>query len=481
MKKILFFTVLVVLLASHTAKTQCTVSDVAIELKSTVEVGGQCQVVFDLSWNQDVNNGNKFAYLHLWTSSQYPNLLANGLAYTPTSNFPDATDLINALATIVIDSNGTLIPHIGTVYYPDPTVIPLTTGLSVIQEVVGDSIERMTIRNISLTIPVCTGVTIIGDIWASQAENGHNVHCVSSGVSVVIGNPRVSGFLFCDLPRKYNVQIRNVDTVSITVSYDIFIDEGDAVYEPLEHDFLITDTIGPIVLAPGEIYNSGPQTYLPYSNQKPYSDNGLWVEVSTVGYPNKTIAFIANTCIPLPVVFGSFTARRTNEIVNLTWETNSEIDCRGFEIQRRTGNEAFKAIATVPSRAIGGNSQALLRYTYGDLNRQQGISEYRIREIDLNERSFYSEIRMVRGPGQKNGVIVAPNPSHNGQVNVLFEARGIQDMRLYDATGRLVRQWPSIATGSLLIEKLHPGFYTIQLIDRQTGDKTTEKFIIAAY
>lgn len=456
---------------------QCEVSNVAIELVSATEVTGGCEVVFNFSWQQEANNGNKKAFIHLWNASQYPDLEGSGLAYNNSADAPTASDLALALTTIVIDGNGSATPTIGLTYYPDPGVPVLTTGLSIVKESISTLSERVMVKGIKLIVPNCSGAGIMGDIWASQADHGQNVHCVSAGVSFIVGNPRVTGLLFCQLPRQYNVQITNIGDAPIEVSYNVYIDEGDGIYEPISHDLKITDTaVGPISLNPGDVNNSGIQSYLPWSNLKPYSDHGLWVEVSQTGTTHKTIYFISNTCIPLPVEFVGFTAQRDEGMVKLNWETASESDCYGFEIQRRSGGSDFTTVAFVASLAPSGNSQSLLHYQFSDFNPVKFVTEYRLRQKDLNGSTRYSEIRFVRGMGQTTGVLVYPNPSVNGQVNVLFDEPAKRDIALLDNTGRMIRQWRGFNGNLLQIDNLHTGSYIIQVISADTRQKITRKF-----
>lgn len=459
---------------------QCTVTNLAVELKSINTIGNECQVVFDFSWDQDVNNGNKFAYVHLWRSDQYPDLNGNGLAYTNSADYPGSADLANALATIVIDGNGTATPTIGTVYHPEATVPVLSAGVTVVKEAINAVWERMTVQNITLLIPACTGTGLTGDIWASQAENGKNVHCVSSNVSIIVGNPRIVGLLFCQVPRQYNAQISNVGAADITISYKVYIDEGDGVYEPQTHDLLITPSpVGPTTLTPGATYNSGIQSYLPWSNQKPYSDHGLWIEVTTVGFPNKTVSFVENTCIPLPVNFITFTAKRNQSTVHLYWETATESNNSGFEIQRQIGNGAFQPIVFIPTKAIMGNSEQKLSYTYDDVNPSTVANTYRIRQIDITRQSRFSEVRAVRGIGQREGILVYPNPITNGAVYVLFDNVNIShDIIMIDENGKIVKQWNNVMTQRLLINDMVPGIYTLRLVDRSTKEMTNVRIVV---
>lgn len=477
MKKIIFTLVIAAMGTWYNGYSQCEVSNLAVELESATEVPGGCQVVFNFSWDQEANAGNKYAYIHLWRTDQYPDLSGNDLAYEPASNCPSAIDLTNALGTIVINENGSATPYIGNQYHPEIEAPVLYTGLTVNREVVNSELVRMTVSNITLTIPSCTGVGITGDIWASQAANGSNVHCLSAGVTMVVGNPRVTGLLFCQLPRRYSVQISNVGDASMDVTYNVYIDEGDGYYEPTSHDLKITATpMGPYTIAAGTMFQSGIQSYLPYSNTKPYSDRGLWVEVTEVGTSHKTVHYIANSCIPLPVNMLSFSARRDDNNVALAWETGTEADCDGYEIQRRIGAGEFTSIAFVPTKAPGGNSQSLLRYTYFDNNPVKSVSEYRIKQKDLDGKYAFSEIRYVRGMSQDAGILIYPNPTVNGQVNVIFDETGRKDINLLDNSGRLIRQWRSFNGSNLQISNLRPGSYLVRIVGDDGGFAVTKKF-----
>ena len=482
MKKIVLTCYALVIFFIQQLNAQCNVSNLAIQLQSATIQNGQCQVLFNFSWTQDVNNGNKFAVIHFWRSDQYPALELNGLAYVPTSNRPMSNDLVDALATIVILNNGDPVPTIGTVYHPDPTVSVLSTGLTVHKEnTATNGVYRMTVKNIALTIPNCLGVGLTGDIWASQQAHGDNVHCVKSNVSVIIGNPRVTGLMICPLPRQYSTQITNVGPDPIDVSYNIYIDEGDAVFEPTVHDLKITSTpVGPYNLTSGQTYNSGPQGYPPYSSTLPYANFGLWIEVIIVGFPNTSLYFISNTCIGLPVHFGTFIAKREKAIVKLNWETLTEADNRGFEIERKIGNGSYEVIAFVSTKAIDGNSQDKLSYEYDDNNPSTLISLYRIRQIDINNGSSYSEYRAVAGLGKNNILQVYPNPVRNGRVNIIYaDPTKTYDLSLFDQHGRAIAEWRNYNRQYIYLGTIQPGIYTLRVVEPGLKLASIIKLVVA--
>src|SRR5215212_7939342 len=130
MKKVLFFLFILSIGAFARLNAQCTISRVAIEIVSFNST--TCQVVFNLSWQQEVNNGNKFAFIHLWTTPNYHTPAANWAnMYSSPPKAPEAADLINSLATISIFNNETATPTIGTTYPNDAAITPLTAGLTV--------------------------------------------------------------------------------------------------------------------------------------------------------------------------------------------------------------------------------------------------------------------------------------------------------------------------------------------------------------
>jgi hypothetical protein len=179
----------------------------------------------------------------------------------------------------------------------------------------------------------------------------------------------------------------------------------------------------------------------------------------------------------LPVTFKSFTATRVKNSVNLKWETSSEENNKGFEVERKTTGGWIK-VAYAASKAQNGNSGSVLTYTVSDLNTESGISQYRIRQVDLDGASKFSEVRTVRGEQQAAKVLVYPNPSSESKVNVLFDAPGtLYNVELIDINGRIVKQWASVAN-NLTITDLTPGQYMLRAQNKSTLQITSEKIVI---
>jgi hypothetical protein len=184
-------------------------------------------------------------------------------------------------------------------------------------------------------------------------------------------------------------------------------------------------------------------------------------------------------CAALPVGLKSFNAKRSNRTnVNVSWETVTEQSTAGFVVERNI-NGNWEQVADVPSQAVGGNSNSLLVYTVNDLNPAKGISQYRIRILDLDGVAKLSDIRSVRGEGQKGTTIVYPNPSNDGKVNVVFQGEfAKRDVTVQDMSGRIIKQWRNFTNNNIQIDNLTPGFYTIRIVDTETGEQNVEKVVV---
>lgn len=190
------------------------------------------------------------------------------------------------------------------------------------------------------------------------------------------------------------------------------------------------------------------------------------------------VVVVPNSCIPLPVDFKSFTAARNRSNVQLRWETSMEMNNTGFAVERNI-NGSWQQIAWVPTQAVNGNSDAILSYSYLDMNSHKGISQYRIRQVDQDSKSKYTEIRSVRGDGQLGKTIVYPNPTVDGKVNIVFEdAAATRDISVSDMSGRMVRQIKGITANNITIDNLNPGMYTVRIVSPETGEQVVEKVIV---
>lgn len=184
----------------------------------------------------------------------------------------------------------------------------------------------------------------------------------------------------------------------------------------------------------------------------------------------------------LPVTLVDFTAARTSKVrVKLQWETATEQNNRGFEIERRLENEnSFATLGFVPSKALDGNSTGKLQYSMTDPNGYGGISYYRLKQLDRDGRSAHSLIKAVKGAGQTTvSVLLWPNPAR-GQFSIRLDgATGIKDAFITNASGQTVRSIRLSNNEQVNIQGLTAGSYILTVLHAfGQGEHFTEKIVV---
>ncbi|HCY75403.1 MAG TPA: hypothetical protein DHV28_05740 [Ignavibacteriales bacterium] len=91
----------------------------------------------------------------------------------------------------------------------------------------------------------------------------------------------------------------------------------------------------------------------------------------------------------IPVELTSFVGSSVNGNVVLNWNTATETNNSGFEIQRSTDKVNFSNVAFVPGF---GTTTEPRSYSYTDNSVNNGKYYYRLRQIDYNGAFAYSQI-----------------------------------------------------------------------------------------
>ena len=111
----------------------------------------------------------------------------------------------------------------------------------------------------------------------------------------------------------------------------------------------------------------------------------------------------------LPVELLSFTLSPKEDEIRLNWITASEIDNAGFELQRKTDQDAdFSPFAWIKGN---GTSNQVNTYQYSDKAVEANTTYYyRLKQVDFDGSFSYSEIRAGRINKSQQGFVVSPNP-----------------------------------------------------------------------
>lgn len=107
-----------------------------------------------------------------------------------------------------------------------------------------------------------------------------------------------------------------------------------------------------------------------------------------IGGKNGTILKYQNHVLPVELM--SFTADFVNNAVQLNWQTATETNNYGFEIERRSDKQEWKNIGFVEGH---GNSISPKAYSFTDIS-TSGLSkfQYRLKQIDTDGSFKYSDI-----------------------------------------------------------------------------------------
>ena len=160
-----------------------------------------------------------------------------------------------------------------------------------------------------------------------------------------------------------------------------------------------------------------------------------------------SIFAVSDVAAPLPVTLISFEAKRQGSNAQLTWATASELNSAGFEVQMSISGQAgsFQVLGFITS--ADGNARTMQSYVYVDQQTNKaGLRYYRLRQVDLNGQSSYSEVRSVQFDGLATAVFAAyPSPFRGEQLTValtLPQAVDAATLTLTDALGRQVLRQP---------------------------------------
>ncbi len=187
---------------------------------------------------------------------------------------------------------------------------------------------------------------------------------------------------------------------------------------------------------------------------------------------------------PLYINLLKFHGERVNNIHQLTWTTQVEINNTGFEVQRSVDGVIFEKIGYVASKASGGSSTSPIDYNFEDIKPLVGTNYYRLKQIDRNNHFSYSRTILVKG-GSKGSFainILYPNPATDLIKIVLAnDVAGPIDIIVADVAGKVYIQQRSAAIAgenhySIDVAKLAKGMYYLKAIGGD-GDITVSKFI----
>ncbi|MEM9917665.1 MAG: alpha-amylase family glycosyl hydrolase [Bacteroidota bacterium] len=150
--------------------------------------------------------------------------------------------------------------------------------------------------------------------------------------------------------------------------------------------------------------------------------------------------WIQNPAI-LPLELLSFDAQQLGSHTLLDWQTRSEQDVKGFEIQRSVDGKYFEPFGWKDAR----NQNGLVgNYQFQDHSLPMGGTVYyRLKMIDLDGQHQYSTVKAVQQAATTAEFQVAPNPANQAFSIRIPESAWGKDLQvqLFHGSGQLLRSW----------------------------------------
>jgi hypothetical protein len=182
-------------------------------------------------------------------------------------------------------------------------------------------------------------------------------------------------------------------------------------------------------------------------------------------------AFVYPAMGTLPVKMESFTATlnssRTN--VELKWVTASEINVSHFVVERSTNGSDFSDAGMV--FAYGSTSEKATYNFPDNINAiQSDIIYYRLRTVDNDGQTKYSETRIIRigKPGNDIKLMTYPNPV-SSELRITIPAAWQNKRAVYEviaANGQVAKRLDRANTSqteNINVSSLAPGFYIVKV------------------
>ncbi len=341
--------------------------------------GGNARTILDGTDNQSIND------LGTSITPLFRDFQINKASGSVTLNMP-----IEIVSEIDLDQGIVYSTTTNLITMRDNSIVSSASDLSYVD----GPIEK--IGNDAFTFPV--GDNAIGKyrpIGISAPSNGSarfrasytGSNYSSNDIDTSTGLDRVSGCEYWILDR-----ISSSNSVAVTLSWDTF-DSGECSDVQTPTELVVARYNGSNWESHGNVgvtgsATAGTVTSNAISNFSPF----------TLGSTTRN-----NT---LPVEFLNFEAVLAGDVVDVVWQTASEINNDFFIVEKSQDGENFYAINQVEGV---GNTQEISDYFSQDIDPLDGVSYYRLKQVDFDGTTSYSSITKINSSITE--VSVYPNPA----------------------------------------------------------------------
>jgi photosystem II stability/assembly factor-like uncharacterized protein len=203
-------------------------------------------------------------------------------------------------------------------------------------------------------------------------------------------------------------------------------------------------------------------SWIEYTDEVPTGITSFYAPTNHKGFASGKygliLKYVDTTYVPVEII--SFSAEVNEENILLFWNTATETNNKGFEVEKQVHSlqSAIGKWETIGFVEGTGTTTITHSYSYSDNSVSPGKYSYRLKQIDFDGSNNYSkEVEIdVNAPMEFALAQNYPNP-FNPTTNISFtiQEETNVNLKLYDITGGEIRV--------LVNEKKRPGYYTIKL------------------
>ena len=186
----------------------------------------------------------------------------------------------------------------------------------------------------------------------------------------------------------------------------------------------------------------------------------------------------------LPVSLVNFRGEQSGSTNRLLWTTSTETNNKGFELERSSDGRNYSSIAFVATKAENGNTASPLNYSYNDIRPLAGNNYYRLKQIDKDGKSTYSNVVLLsRKVADITLSSVYPNPTTR-DLNLVISSPKAERVTVIvtDLTGKVLMQRATqLMIGdnqeTINIQQLAAGTYMIKAVCANGCETAVQRFV----